>query len=89
MKHYKIIGIHPHSDRMERLISDTVFIELLEVNCQALLVYVDDKLEPSYGKAMKTSTVQSINESGGIIEIVTMNNTYTLRELAKEESHGN
>lgn len=82
MKYYKIVGIHPEKDRMERLVSDTIYIEYLKEGNVALLVYVDEELEPSYGKCMRTSTVQEVRESGGIIEIVTMNNTYTLRELA-------
>lgn len=82
MKYYKIIGIRPNSDKMERLISDTIFIEHLKEGTVALLVYVDEELEPSYGKCMRTSTVQEINQFDEIIEITTLNSVYVLRELA-------
>ena len=81
MKYYKIISIEPESDRMDRLISDTVFIENLKLNTQAYLVYVDDELEPSYGKMMQTSRVVDIERNDGEIKFETLNNAYTLREL--------
>ena len=81
MKYYKIISIEPESDRMDRLISGVVYIENLKLNTQAYLVYVDDELEPSYGKCMRTSTVQSFSKKNGLVTIHTLNNVYTLREL--------
>lgn len=82
MKYYKIISIYPENDRMERLISDTVYIELLKEGYPAMLVYLDEELSPSYGKMMRTSIVQRIYKTYGVIEITTLNNTYTLHELA-------
>jgi hypothetical protein len=82
MKYYKIISIEPESDRMDRLISGVVYIENLKLNTQAYLVYVDDELEPSYGKMMRTSRVVDIERKDGEIKFETLNNVYTLRELA-------
>jgi hypothetical protein len=66
---------------MDRLISDTVFIERLTLDESAILVYVDENLEPSYGKCTRTSTVKSFRKKEGIVTIQTLNNLYTLKEL--------
>ena len=81
MKYYKIISIEPSSNRMKRLVSDMVYIEKLMVGLSALLVYVDENLEPSYGKMMRTSLVENFRVNDETLMIKTLNNVYTLREL--------
>lgn len=81
MKYYKIIGTYPNVEKLNELISDTIYIEHLKENSPALLVYVDENLEPSFNKCMRTSTVQQIKKVDDFIIITTRNSIYTLQEL--------
>ena len=82
-KYYKIINIVPNTDRMDRLPSKYVYIERLLQEVSAILVYVDDEFTP-IGKCMVTSHVKSFDMEDDIVVIETENNTYTLKEVAKE-----